>query len=328
MEEYSCPTIPLDEAGNSLDIASSLYTWGGDLVAKHGDSHMSLVDEPTAREIINQQCVELPARPASVDEVFAYSSAFIGKREFSGLVEAIKDHRLATGHPVMNVVKGRLSVRNNGVLLTTDHQNIMDLAIAKNAYYCAIGDSQLASQSGIIVNEATTLIEYDGQRMTDILRMTGNVYLNRPRSKSAAKYGITPEISDAFNMKMLRAILQDVHDLDREGKSMMMAAAVTGSTVVPTERGLEIPEVQDATINLVCKYFRFIVPMSFYLPNREAGLPWYNLRPIDVAMRDTHIHETVQDMGGALSEMSGLPVYYMGQPAKLGRTVVSSTIRR
>ena len=316
---------------NPNHITPALYKWAESLIDRSNDTRLSIVSYEEAKDILNPGITKYEARPLSPEAVFAISSAAIGDTEFSKFVQDLQTARLDSQSPgtLLRLINGRLKVPKQGVLLTTDHERILDIAVARNALYCAIGDENIASQSGIIINEATTLLKYDEAWIVDYLRMTGHVYLTRPKSKSAESFGLTETESEKFNKRMLYKLLHDVHDLGKENKSILMAAAVTGSTAKRIMRGeqlvgFELPEVPAVTTEVVSKFFRLAVPISMYLPNIKDNRQWYSIRQISSIFHQEQLDEVVEDLGAAMAEMSSLEVFYKGNIVNLGRAAVAN----
>ncbi len=322
--------LPLDEYGATRDIVLSSYLWAHSLKDRHSDGNLDVVSLEEAREILGSSSVKIEANPLAPQQVFDYTAAFLGKEEFSNFVGDIKSFQLDNGWPAISAVSGRLRAPKQGVVLTTDHENIMDIAIAKNGIYCAFDDPELASQSALIINEAAALLTYAGVPIIDIMRATGDVYLTRPgNSDSAKRFGIIERLSQPFNRRMLNELIRDSRLLAKQNKSMLLAAALTGATAKknppqgPTQE-IILPNVDPVTAHLMLKYFRFALPISMYIDNLKKGKRWYDLRPINVFMRESQIDETINDMGGALSEMARVPVYYKGRQSKIGSKMLES----
>jgi hypothetical protein len=311
---------------STLKLEHSLDNWAQSLIARHGNNHLTLIPYDPNNEYQSIDLVKLGPDKPSIDQAFQHGCAAIGRENFAPFMGDIKRLQDGSKHSygAMRLIRARLGVKNNNVALTTNHVDLMDLALAQTALYRALEDDSIANQSGIIVNKAMTRIAYDGLPVVDLLRKSGSIYFTLPRSASAESFGITEEDSVSFNRRMGRQLASDLRELTNEGKSMLLSVAMSGSTARRSvEPYLEIPRIESTTEKFVLSRFNFVIPMSLYMPNLSQGKEWYKLHPPTKLSSGSDVDTLMETLSADTSELTGQPVIYK-KYSVMGRSAISS----
>jgi hypothetical protein len=284
----------LPEQSENLELG--LDRWAESLIMRHGRESLSLIPYDPANPYHSANFIKAEAINQTSKQALENGNRAIGTENFGPLFGDLKQLPDGSGHPygAMRQIKSHLRVRNHNVAIITNHADLMDLPLAQTALLSAIEHDNLGYQSAIIVNRALTRLAYNGIPVVDTLRQNGAVYLNMPRTSSAAKYGISDADSISFNRKMGKQLAIDLRELNSDGKSMLLAVSLAGSTMDLSNGYIETPNIEPTTSKFVLSRFNFVLPMSFYLPNLTSSKDWYKLHQPQIVSTDEEINQLME----------------------------------
>lgn len=306
----------------------ALDEWAASLIERHGNGYLALLPYDPENEYHRNDVVKLEPKNPSIRTAHEDGCTAVGAKNFGPLMGDLRRMPDAYGHPygTMRQIKSWLGVKNHNVAITTNHVDLIDIAIAQAALFWALEDDDLAYQSGIIVNKALTRISFRGIPVVDLLRNNGSVYFNLP--KSAAKYGITAEESTDFNRRMGRRLGNDLRTLQRSGKSMLLALALSGSTAKALEDSyLQIPDVDSATEKLILGRFRFVLPLAMHCANIPKDKDWYAIGDPVVLGGPADVDRLMEEMAAVTSALAERPVLYKNFSA-MGRRAIEKYLEQ
>lgn len=305
-------------------LEQPLEEWAVSLIERHGYGDLSLLPYNPENESQRTDVVKLEPWQPSIERAYEVGCMAIGPENFGPIMGDLRGLKDCFGYPhgAMRQIKSWLGVRDHNVIVTTNHVDLLDIAIAQTALYRALEDDDVAYQSGIIVNKALSRIAYKGTPVVDLLRNNGGVYFNLP--KSAHKFGITSQESTDFNRRMIARLSKDLKKLSDSGKSMLLAMALSGSTAIrDDELYIQIPDVDTPTEKLVIGgsgRFRLVLPIAIYYANILAGKDWYVISHPEVLGGSASVDRLMEEMAATTSGLADRPIVYknfsvMGQSA-------------
>jgi len=245
-----------------------------------------------------------PLEP-SVEVAAGYGRATLGQVAYDGLVEALKE----PPQNLINVMLGRVAVRQNVLVATAHARSVLDTALTHNAAFCAAEQAEFAPSNALITNKLMSRLAINDEPVTNILARSGRVFIGIPFSESAQSAGLSQSIVEHVNRPMGVKLLK----LLKEGVVLHRALSDT----VAKEKALPdgsasrvIPRISESMTHIVTKRLPYVLPIPMWLQDNPSENPnWQIMRPYGI-IKPHDVHLMMDDLANKVSEMSEVPVVY------------------
>ena len=194
-------------------------------------------------------------------------------------------------------------------VLTSHAERLDDIGALSGAIALTLGEPALIRRNATILNKVMSRESYKGIRIASLFEYFASIYWVIPSTHSAARFGISAEVTRAVNGGSMRALVADL----RTG--IVLTFAPSGSAMrhnIQRDRGtvrLVIPPVAPATAKLVARFDAYVVATMW---NGQLRLgPVTPIPRRGAADRMDVITDAMSVMAQLTSELAGIPVDYV-----------------
>lgn len=223
---------------------------------------------------------------------------------------------------------GELLKRGNNVIISTNHSDLIDIAVALAAVYCALDKMNYQFKTGIVISKMVAFLGYKLEGnvapAVEVLQMLcDRIYLTFPRTESVKKSGLHKFFGrdniDQYNGK----VTKDIDGYQDDG-SLLLALAPSGSTDKehPENPKLKIMSgIGRGTAGILTDEKSYTQAMAIYL----SGKPVLEFVGVPRAIKsEDEAHEMMDAVGKRLTLRAGIEHSYRREhhSQMLGKTAL------
>lgn len=171
---------------------------------------------------------------------------------------------------------GELLNGGNNVILTTNHSDLIDIAIAQAAVYSTLRHQGYEMETSIIISKMVAFLGYklgeDFAPAAEVLKLLETeTFLSYPKTESTKKHlkdRILPNEIDKHNRDMRRGV---IHRLGQGGLLLAMAASGTTDKPKPeTPAVMQMGRLGNGTLDLMMQPKTYVAPMAIWYKDDQA----------------------------------------------------------
>lgn len=281
--------------------AEQLREWAAEYAATSGGRLQVIEHDPEKYPF--QEGVTYEGHP--LDGAIVDSMAAIAQPLYPELFEQLKYDEAATQRLSM---VGELLAGGNNVVLTTNHGDLIDIAIAHAAVYSQLEHGGYRPQTGIIISKMITYLAYrlgdEFAPCPDVLQMLENTtFFSFPKTESSKKHlkdRILPSEIDKHNRRMRKA----VHEKLGEG-SLLLAMAASGTTDKPSPEDpsiITMGTVGVGTSRIMAADNTYVAPLAVFYQGEHRIMQFADI-PRRVTTEE-QAHNVMQAIATTLNEQT------------------------
>lgn len=241
--------------------------------------------------------------------------AAVAQPKFNELVE---DLQASEDMGQRIAMAGELLEGGNNVIVSTNHGDLIDVAVVHAAVYAELVRQGYQPKTGIVISKMIAYLAYrlgdEFVPCTNVLEILENdTFLSYPRTESTKRHirdRIIPPEADRHNKRVRREIQQR---LGEGGVLLAMAASGTTDKPSQTKPGvIEMGALGHGTVDVMATERTYTLPVAVWYKDEHRIL-----RPADIPRRintTKKAHAMMQGISGVLTSTTGDTQFVYAEP--------------
>lgn len=219
---------------------------------------------------------------------------------------------------------GELLEAGNNVIVATNHGDLIDIALAEAAIYCALDKLGYKPRTGIIISKMVSMLGYrlgeDIAPAAEVLKILCNdIFLSFPRTETVRKSGLARLLPDDINKHNKRMTELLSENFAKGG--VLLAVAPSGTTDKEIrENRYRLGAISQGTSKILLQDRTLVLPMAMWL---HGNSPIVALSDIPRTLHDeAATHQIMEKIATTLTTLVSEITFEYDSLRKVGETAL------